>query len=134
VAGVRFDVKRRDELEREALKDAVGRARARADAAAAGAGRTVERVIRIEDGGAVGPPPRPMPMAAARAEALEVATPVAPGELEIRATVTLTVALKEKGSGVFQNLRTACPRAALRSSWKYCRPLSPPRHARIPTI
>ena len=36
-------------LERDALRHAVEDARARADALAAGAGRTVDRVIRIDD-------------------------------------------------------------------------------------
>ena len=94
VAGVRFDVKRRAELEREALKLAVEQARARAEAAAAGAGRQVGRVLRIDDGGAP-PVPGPRPMAMARmAEAADMATPVAPGEIEIRARVTLTSSMK----------------------------------------
>src|SRR5262249_46642569 len=46
---IRFDVKERAALEREALRLAVVDARARADAAAAGAGRTVDRVLRIDD-------------------------------------------------------------------------------------
>lgn len=96
VTNVRFDVKRREELERAALKQAVELARARADVAAEGAGRAVLRVIRIDDGGRIGePPPRPM-MMAARAEMAAAAppTPVAPGELEIHARVTLTARLK----------------------------------------
>lgn len=95
VSGVRFDVRKRDDLERDALRQAVAEARARAEAAAAGAGRTIERVVRIEDGGAEAPPPpRPMMMAARAEMAADVPTPVAPGEVEIRARVTLTAALK----------------------------------------
>jgi uncharacterized protein YggE len=92
---VRFDLRDRDSLEREALKMAVADARARADAAAAGAGMSIARVLKIEEGGRVGVPP-PIPyMAAARAEMKQdVATPIAAGELEIRATVTLTAELK----------------------------------------
>jgi hypothetical protein len=94
VAGVRFDVKRRADLEREALKLAVEQARARAEAAAAGAGRQVGRVLRIDDGGVV-PVPGPRPMAMARmAEAADMSTPVAPGEIEIRAHVTLTSSMR----------------------------------------
>jgi uncharacterized protein YggE len=95
VTGVRFDVKGREKLEREALKQAVAQARGRAEAAAGGAGRTLERVIRIEESG-MAPPPPPRPFAMARAEmaAADVSTPVAPGELEIRAQVTLTAALR----------------------------------------
>lgn len=95
VQGVRFELKDRKPLEREALKQAVEDARARADAAAAGAGTTVTGVIRIEESGVVTQPPvmyeRAMKsMAAADAPN----TPVAAGELEIRAAVSLTAALK----------------------------------------
>lgn len=94
VSSVRFDLKDRDAAEREALKLAVADARARAEAAAAGAGMALGRVIRIEEHRqGVIPPPRPM--MAMRAEmAQEPSTPVAPGELEIRASVTLTVEVK----------------------------------------
>lgn len=91
VSSVRFDLKDREAAEREALKLAVADARERAAAAAAGAGMQLGRVVRIEEHrqGAI-PPPRPM--VAMRAEmAQEPTTPVAPGELEIRAAVTLTV-------------------------------------------
>ena len=51
VQGVRFDLKQRAVLEREALTRAVADARARADAAAKGAGAAVVAVLRIEEGG-----------------------------------------------------------------------------------
>jgi uncharacterized protein len=93
ISGVRFDIKDRAGAEREALKIAVADARQRADAAASGAGMQVERVLRIEEQRAIVGPPRPM--IAMRAEmAQEARTPVAPGEIEIRATVTLTAAIK----------------------------------------
>lgn len=95
ITGVRFDVKKRDDLERDALRQAVAQARARAEAAAAGAGRSIDRVVRIEDGGVVAPPqPRPMMYARAEMAVADAPTPVAPGEVEIRARVTLTAALK----------------------------------------
>lgn len=94
VHGVRFDVKQRESLEREALKRATADARARAEAAAAGAGRTIDRVIRIEEpAGRPFPPPMPMTMARA-AEDARVQTPVVAGEIEIRTTVVLTATLK----------------------------------------
>ena len=49
IGGVRFDLKDRAGAEREALRLAVADARARAEAAAAGAGRTIDRVLRIDD-------------------------------------------------------------------------------------
>jgi uncharacterized protein len=94
ISGVRFDVKERDQLERQALKQAVEDARARADAAAAGAGATVAGIVRLEEQRV---PEGPRPMIAARgvaAEAMATPTPIAPGEIEIRATVTLTSSLK----------------------------------------
>jgi uncharacterized protein len=94
LSGVRFDVKKRDELEREALKLAVAEARARADAIAAAAGRNVDRIIRLSDQmRTVVPPPVPMYREAALADA-RVTTPVAPGELEIRSSVALTATMK----------------------------------------
>ena len=91
ISAVRFDVRDRGIVEREALRLAVVDARTRAEAAAAGAGRAVDRIIRVEDmrdGGM----PRPM-MAMARAEN-GATTPFEPGLVEIRARVTLTAALR----------------------------------------
>lgn len=95
VSGIRFDLKDREGAEREALKLAVEDARARAAAAAAGAGMSIARVVRIEEGGVRQmPPPRPM-MMSARAEAAPAPPPpVVAGDLEIRASVTITVAVK----------------------------------------
>jgi uncharacterized protein YggE len=95
VHNVRFDLKQRDALEREALKRATADARARAESAAAGAGRAVDRVIRIEEPMAGRPrPPQPMMMMREAVAAAPAQTPVTPGELEIHAIVTLTATLK----------------------------------------
>ncbi len=93
VAGIQFDVKARGELERQALKQAVEDARARADAAAAGAGTPVAGIIRVEEQRQF-EGPRPLPMMARNMAAEAVATPIAAGEIEIRANVTLTSSLK----------------------------------------
>jgi uncharacterized protein YggE len=95
VHGVRFDVKQRDSLEREALKRATANARARAEAAAAGAGRTIDRVLRIEEP-SIRPYPVPSSMMMGRvaAEAAAPQTPVVAAEIEIRAAVVLTAAIK----------------------------------------
>ena len=94
VQGVRFDVKARAALEREALTRAVADARARAEAAAKGAGATVDAVLRIEEAGRGGGPEPVMMRMAAAPMAGDAAPPVAPGETIIRATVTLTARLK----------------------------------------
>ncbi len=93
VHGVRFDVKERESLEREALKRATADARARAEAAASGAGRAIDRVIRIEEPAGRPFPPQPQMMARV-AEDARVQTPVIAGEIEIRANVVLTATLK----------------------------------------
>ena len=94
VAGIQFDVKARDDLEREALRKAVEDARARADAAAAGASTTVSGVIRIEEQRTF-EGPRPMVAMARNMAAADATAPsVAPGEIEIHSTVTLTSSLK----------------------------------------
>ena len=90
--GLRFDVKRREALEREAMQLAVANAMGRAEALASGAKRSIDRVIRIEEssvsrGGE-------MPMQTMRMKAEDAGTPVAAGELEIRAQVRLTASLK----------------------------------------
>jgi uncharacterized protein YggE len=94
VSDVRFDLKDRASAEREALRLAVADARARADVAAAGAGMTVDRVLRIQDSGHVGPPPRPMVAFAREAADAQVSTPIEAGEIEVRAHVTLTASIK----------------------------------------
>jgi len=94
LGGVRFDVKNRAQLERDALRLAVEAARAKAQAVAAGAGRTVDRIVRIEEQGASAPEPRPMFRTAAVGAAADAMPPIATGEIEIRASVVLTVSLK----------------------------------------
>jgi uncharacterized protein YggE len=93
VGGVRFDLKDRAKLEREALRLAVEDARARADAAAAGAGRSIDRVLRIDAQPSGSPIPAPR-IAMLREQATSDAPPIAAGQMEIRAQVTLTSALK----------------------------------------
>jgi uncharacterized protein YggE len=93
VGGVRFDLKNRATLERDALRLAVEDARARADAAAAGAGRSIDRILRIDAQGAGAPVPLPR-VAMLREQAASDAPPIAAGQMEIRAQVTLTSALK----------------------------------------
>jgi uncharacterized protein YggE len=96
VGDVRFDLKDRPKLEREALRLATIDARARAEAAAAGAGQAIARVLRIEEHGVIGPPQPPMPMmrTAMKEEALQADVPIATGQMELRARVTLTSVLK----------------------------------------
>ena len=94
ISGVRFDLRDRAGAEREALRLAVVDARARAEAAAAGVGRTIDRVLRIDDTRRDVPRPMPMGMMAREVAQADVAPPIEAGEIEIRAQATLTVSIK----------------------------------------
>ena len=95
VGGIRFDLKEREKLEREALRLAVADARGKAEAAAAGANGRVLRIVRIEEHGVSSRPPMPY-MAATREAAAQAndAPVISAGQLELRANVTLTVELQ----------------------------------------
>jgi hypothetical protein len=91
MAGLRWDVKDRKNIEREALRLAVEDAMGRARALAQGAGATLGPIVRIDEQ-RMG---RPM---YAR-ESMQLATqapdtPVSPGQIEIRAQITLTVEIR----------------------------------------
>lgn len=96
VSGVRFDLKDRDGVEREALRLAVQDARGRATAAASGAGVTIDRILRIEEQREMVDIPRPMSMNMATVEsrAAQASVPIEAGDIEVRARVTLTVAIR----------------------------------------
>ena len=90
--GLRFDVKDRASLQQTALQNAVKDGMAKAQALASGAGRSIDRILRIEEqfvGG--GPEPMVRQMSMVKADA---STPVAAGEIEIRAQVRVSVAIK----------------------------------------
>jgi uncharacterized protein YggE len=103
----RFELKDREGVELEAVSAAVKAAMARARAMAAGAGQQIGPTIRIQQNTvsvavpAAPAPPRPVGAAArgggawADAQGLAVAeTPIAPGELEVRASVTVTIGIR----------------------------------------
>ncbi|MEP9401331.1 SIMPL domain-containing protein [Sphingomonas silueang] len=78
----------------EARTDAIRRARARADLYARAAGLRVDRILSITEGGAGAPPPV-MPMMMARvAVQRDESTPIAPGEQELTANVTVRFVLR----------------------------------------
>ena len=96
LGGIRFDLKDRLAHEREAVRLAITNARAKAETAAAAAGRTLDRVLRVDEQGIVSPPVplRMMREVAQAGIAPDAAVPIASGQIEIKANVTLTVALK----------------------------------------
>lgn len=92
IHGLRFDVKQRDQVEAAALQAAVKNGMAKAQAVALGAGRAIDRIMKIEEmsgGGEPGPMMRQYAMAKA-----DASTPVAAGEIEIRAQVRMTASIK----------------------------------------
>jgi len=91
IHGLRFDVKGRDNLEKVALQNAVTNAMGKTQAIAAASNRAIDRVLRIEEL-SVGDVPRPMMRQMAMAA--QDSTPVAAGEIEIRAQVKVAVAMK----------------------------------------
>lgn len=95
LGGIRFDLKEQAKLEREALRLAVLDARAKADAAAAGAGRSIDRILRVEEQG-VDVPPMPVRMMrqAPQAALADATPPISTGQMEIRARAVVTVVLK----------------------------------------
>jgi uncharacterized protein len=110
VGNPRYELKDREAAELEAVTAAVRLARARAQAMAAGTGQVLGTVVRIQQGSVyttaapIAPPPPAQPRALLMAGAAGrggggggepiVETPITPGELEVRAHVTLTVAIK----------------------------------------
>jgi uncharacterized protein YggE len=94
VSGIRFDVKDRVRREREALRLAVSDARAKAEAAASAANRVVDRIVRIQEQGAADPEPLVRTFAMREAAQAGGAPPIAAGQIELRAQVTVTAALQ----------------------------------------
>jgi uncharacterized protein len=92
LGGVRFDLKNRPQLQREALKLAVEDARGKAEAVAAAAGRAVNRIVQIAEQG--GGDDSPRPMLRTMAAAADAAPPVSVGQIEVTASVRMTVSLK----------------------------------------
>jgi len=97
MSSLRFDVKNRDAVERDALKKAVQDATERAQAIAAGAGKSVGNIVRIQEQRVSGPSAVRYDIAGGgggRGGLAQVSTPVTPGEIELRAIVMLTVAIR----------------------------------------
>lgn len=93
IAGMRFDLKNRADAEREALRLAVEDGMSRAEAIARGARRSTGPLIRIVEQRMFAGPVRQMEGMAFAQRAAEP-TPILPGEIEIRAQVSVTVAIR----------------------------------------
>jgi uncharacterized protein YggE len=88
VYGIHFGLQEPAPLLDEARKRAMADARRRADLYAAAAGLKVGRVLSVQEAGVAPPGPGPAPRMA-----MSAAIPVAPGEQEIQASVTVTFTL-----------------------------------------
>lgn len=93
MSGLRFDLKERKAVEREALRLAVEDAMGRAKAIAAGAGAGLGAIVRIEEH-VEQASPRPYMTMRTETAAAGPTTPITPGELEIEGTVTVTVGIR----------------------------------------
>jgi uncharacterized protein YggE len=96
ITGIRFDVKARAQHERDALRSAVQDGLERATAMASGAGRALGPIVRIQEQRASNAPYRVAIGGGAGGGrgGAETATPINPGDIEIRAVVLVTASIK----------------------------------------
>lgn len=97
VSSLRFDLKNRTSAELDALRRAVRDANARALAIAEGAGKTLGPIVRLQEQRSSTPSPvfqGQMGGMGGGGGGRGGGTPIEPGEIQVRATVTLTVAIK----------------------------------------
>ena len=90
IQSLQFTLKDEQAVYVQALREAVAKGRAKAEAIASALGLKIIRVLSAEEGGQLSRPVYIEGMRT-RAAAPPVQTPVEPGTLEVRATVTLTV-------------------------------------------
>ena len=89
IQGLQFTLKDEQAVYTQAMREAVAKARAKAEAIASTLRLKIVRVLRVEEGGQLS---RPVYAEGMRARAAtQVQTPVEPGTIDVRATVTLTV-------------------------------------------
>lgn len=89
LGGIRFDIADPAPLVDEARRKAIADARRKAELYATAAGVTIGRVIGIDEAGGGGP----VPVAYGRMMAEAAPAPVAPGQLDLSASVTVTFAI-----------------------------------------
>jgi len=93
VSGPSFQLDNPDAASDEARIDAMKKARARADLYARAAGLTVKRILTISEGGGYSPQPMIMYARAEKMMASGAPSPVAAGEVQVGANVTVTFEL-----------------------------------------
>ena len=96
IQALRFTLEDERTARAQALREAAASARAQADALAAALGVKIVRVLSASESG---PPVMPVhDVAFARAESARVTTPIDPGTVEVRASVSLTVEVSSSQS------------------------------------
>jgi uncharacterized protein YggE len=93
VNGVFFSYADPDRELDAARRDAIAEARRRAELYASALNMRVVRVVAVQEGGGYSPP-MPMPMMARMEGAQDAATPIAPGQIETRVSVSVTFELR----------------------------------------
>lgn len=97
IHGVRWDIQNRERVERDALRQAVEDAKQRAEVSVAAAGARLGPVLRIHEQRFEYQPRPMMEMAMARGQAAAAPampeTPINPGEIEVRASVTVAFSI-----------------------------------------
>lgn len=92
-----FTLKDEEAARLEALKQASAKAKAKAEAIAASLGLKILRIAAVNEGErSFQPIYRQAPMARAEAFAAQAPTPVEPGTVDVRSTVSLTVEVSER--------------------------------------
>lgn len=96
VSSLRFDLKDRNRVELEALAAAVKDASERAQVIATAAGRTVAGIVKVQEQRLSAPAPvmRMDGGGGGRGGGSAISTPIEPGEVQVRAQVTLTIGLR----------------------------------------
>lgn len=93
VNGVYFSYQDPDRQLDAARRDAIEEARRRAELYANALNMRVARVVAVQEGGG-GYPPVPMPVAVRMEAAQDASTPIAPGQIETRVSVSVTFELR----------------------------------------
>ncbi len=88
---LRFTLKDERSAQTQALREAATKARGKAEALAAALNVKISRILLVEEGGSAVTPRILQQSAELRAGIAAAPTPIEPGEIEVRATVILTV-------------------------------------------
>jgi uncharacterized protein YggE len=88
---LQFTLQDEQAVRTQAIREAVTKARIQAEAIAASLGLRIVRVLFVEEGGPVSLRPLTAEAGAERADTAAMSTPIEPGTIEVRATITLTV-------------------------------------------